>query len=61
MKLLAAALAFATMVVVSTVLLAFLGSGLNTHVAAGALICATMVALAAWVRLRFPKHAFGIG
>ncbi len=37
------------MVVVSTVLLAFLGSGLNTHVAAGALICATMVALAAWV------------
>jgi hypothetical protein len=49
MKLLSAALAFATMVVVSTILLAFLGSGLNTPVAAGALICATIVALAAWI------------
>ena len=54
MKLLAAALAFATMVVVSTVLLAFLGSGLNTHVAAGALICATIVALAAWATTGSP-------
>jgi hypothetical protein len=54
MKLLSAALAFATMVVVSTVLLAFLGSGLNTHVAAGALICATIVALAAWVTTASP-------
>jgi hypothetical protein len=49
MKLLSAALAFATMLVVSAVLLAFLGSGLNTPVAASALICATLAALAAWV------------
>jgi hypothetical protein len=49
MKFLSAALGFATMVVVSAVLLAFLGSGLSPHVAAGALICATIVALAAWI------------
>jgi hypothetical protein len=49
MRFLSAALAFPTMVVVSTVLLASLGSGLNTSVAAGALICATIVALAAWL------------
>jgi hypothetical protein len=49
MKLLSAALAFATMLVVSTVLLAFLGSGLNTLVAARALVCAIIVALAAWI------------
>jgi hypothetical protein len=48
-------------VVVSTVLLAFLSSGLNTHVAAGALIGATLIALAAWVTTRphtLPKAHF---
>ena len=49
MKFVSATLGFATMVVVSTGLLAFLGSGLNSPVAAAALACATVVALAAWV------------
>jgi hypothetical protein len=49
MKFLSAALGFATMVVVSTVLLTFLYSGLNSHVAASALIGATVIALAAWI------------
>ena len=61
MKFLSAALGFATMVVVSTVLLAFLGSGLNSHVADGALIGATVIALAAWATTgahRLPQPRF---
>jgi hypothetical protein len=49
MKFVSATLGFAAMVVVSTGLLALLGSGLNIHVATAAVVCAAIVALAAWV------------
>ena len=55
MRWLSSALAFATTVVVSTVLLGFLSSGLNAHVAWGALICGSVVAMAAWVTTRSPE------
>src|SRR4030095_4156010 len=49
MKFVSATLGFAAMVVVSTGLLTLLGSGLNIHVATAAVVCAAIVALAAWV------------
>jgi hypothetical protein len=49
MRLLSSALAFASTVVVSTILLAFLCSGLSAWVAWGAIACGGLVAIAGWL------------